>query len=188
MEYVAVIIVAALVFGVCFLVDKGFTKLFRNQQQHHSGTAVRLNKRYGSIGLLIAVLGVAAIFAADGWPLAAGGGFLIVVGICLVAYYMSYGIFYDEESFLVTRFAKRSKAYRYGDIKGQLLYNSYGHIVVELHMNDGETVQLQLEMKGAEAFLSQAFSAWCQQNGRQAQDCAFHQPENSCWFPSMEDL
>ena len=58
MEYVAVIIVAALVFGVCFLVDKGFTKLFRNQQQHQSGTAVRLNKRYGSIGLLIAVLGV----------------------------------------------------------------------------------------------------------------------------------
>ena len=47
MEYLAVIIFAALVFGLCFLVDKGFTKLFRNQAQHHSGQAVRLNKKYG---------------------------------------------------------------------------------------------------------------------------------------------
>ena len=61
MEYVAVIIVAAVVFGVCFLVDKGFTKLFRSQAQHMSGLAVRLSKRYGSIGLVIAVIGLAAI-------------------------------------------------------------------------------------------------------------------------------
>ena len=63
MEYVAVLLVAALVFLVCFLVDKGFTKLFRSQQEHKSGLAIRLNKRYGSIGLIIAVLGVAALFA-----------------------------------------------------------------------------------------------------------------------------
>ncbi len=188
MEYVAVIIFAALIFGVCFLVDKGFTKLFRNRQQHHSGTAVRLSKHYGSIGLIIAIIGLSAIFAAQGWPLAAGGGVLILVGGGLVAYYMTYGIFYDEQSFLVTGFGKRSRTYRYGDIVGQLLYNSYGHIVVELHMNDGKTVQLQIEMKGAEAFLDKAFTAWCQQTGRQVQDCPFHQPENSCWFPSMEEL
>ena len=61
MVYVAVILVAAAVFGVCFLVDKGFTKLFRSQSQHYSGTAVRLNKKYGSIGLILAVFGIGAI-------------------------------------------------------------------------------------------------------------------------------
>mgnify|MGYP003303651866 CR=1 FL=1 len=34
MEYLAVIIVAAVVFGLCFLVDKAFVKLFRSQAQH----------------------------------------------------------------------------------------------------------------------------------------------------------
>ena len=61
--------VAAAVFGICFLVDKGFTKLFRNQSQHHTGKAVRLSKRYGSIGLILAVFGIGVLFAGlpDNW-------------------------------------------------------------------------------------------------------------------------
>ena len=59
MEYVALLIIAAAIFGLCFLADKGFTKAFRGTKQHRSGRSVRLNKRYGSIGLLIAVLGIA---------------------------------------------------------------------------------------------------------------------------------
>ena len=57
------IIIAGLVFGVCFLVDKGFTKVFRNQQQHRSGLSVRLNKRYGTAGIVVFILGVAALIA-----------------------------------------------------------------------------------------------------------------------------
>ena len=49
MEYILILIVAALVFGICFLIDKGFTKLFRSQAEHMSGTAVRLSKRYGDL-------------------------------------------------------------------------------------------------------------------------------------------
>ena len=88
MEYVAVIVVMAVVFGGCYLVDKGFTRVFRNQQQHHSGLAVRLNKRYGSFGLILAVLGLAAIFSGltNGWILIAGGSIILVVGIALVVY------------------------------------------------------------------------------------------------------
>ena len=44
MEYIAVLLVAALVFLICFMVDKGFTKLFRSQKEHKSGLAIRLNK------------------------------------------------------------------------------------------------------------------------------------------------
>ena len=35
----SVLLVAAVVFGICFLADKIFTKAFRNQTQHQSGLA-----------------------------------------------------------------------------------------------------------------------------------------------------
>ncbi|MBP3305072.1 MAG: hypothetical protein J6L24_03790 [Oscillospiraceae bacterium] len=189
MEYIGVLIVAALVFGVCFLIDKGFTKLFRSQAQHMSGIAVRLNKKYGAIGLILFVLGVAGIFAGlgDSWLLIAGGSLIAVVGIGLVVYYMTFGVFYDSDSFILTTFGRRSTTYRYRDIKGQQLYNSYGNIVIELHMNDGRTVQLQSAMSGVYPFLDKAFEGWCYQKGIQREGCAFHDPDNSCWFPPVEE-
>lgn len=185
MEYVAVLLIAALVFLICFLVDKGFTKLFRSQQEHKSGLAVRLNKRYGSIGLIIAVLGVAAIFA-GGWLMIAGGTLLILVGTGLVIYYMTFGVFYDTDTFIITTFGKKSTTYRYGDIKAQQLYNNYGNTVIELYMNDGRTVQIQFSMAGAYDFMDHAFPAWLRQTGRRREDCSFYDPQNSCWFPPVE--
>ena len=189
MEWIAVLIVAALVFGVCFLVDKGFTKLFRSQAQHFSGLAVRLNKKYAAFGLILFVLGLGAIFAGLGSSLLLiiGGALIVVVGIGLVVYYMTFGVFYDEDSFLLTTFGKKSTAYRYGDICGQLLYNSGGHIVIELHMTDGRTVHLQTAQPEVVTFLDKAFSAWCLQRGVAEDACKFHDTDNSCWFPSMEE-
>ena len=57
--YIALILLMAAIFGLCFLVDKGFTKLFRGKAQHMTGRSVRVNKRYGSLGLIVAVLGIA---------------------------------------------------------------------------------------------------------------------------------
>ena len=45
MQYIGVFLVAALVFGGCFLVDKDCTKLFRSRAQHARGLSVRLSKR-----------------------------------------------------------------------------------------------------------------------------------------------
>jgi len=188
MEYIAVLVILALVFGVCFLVDKGFTKLFRSQAQHMSGKAVRLNKKYGSIGLILAVLGIAGIFSGlnSSWVMIVGGSLVLVVGIGLVVYFMTYGIFYDDDTFLVTTFGKRSAVYRYGDIKNQQLYNNQGHILIELYLSNGNTVQVQSTMVGAYAFMDHAFSAWLAQTGRTREDCPFYDPENSCWFPPVE--
>ena len=47
MQLLSVILVAAATFGVCYLLDKLFHKLFRNKQEHQSGKAVHLNKKYG---------------------------------------------------------------------------------------------------------------------------------------------
>ena len=193
MEYLAVIIFAALVFGVCFLVDKGFTKLFRNQAQHHSGKAVRLNKKYGAFGLILTVLGLATVFTGlpGTWIFLIAGAILILVGIALVVYYMTFGIFYDADSFVYTTFGKKSAVYPYNQIRCQQLYILQGGgIVVELHMVNGNTVQVQLQLSGAEDFLNTAFLGWVRQNNLDARDgcCDFHDPEKSCWFPSMEDL
>ena len=188
MQYLWVIIVAAVVFGVCFLVDKGFTKLFRSQAQHKSGKAVRLSKRYGSIGLILTVLGIGAIFTGlpQNWILIVGGAIVALMGIALVVYYMTYGVFYDDESFLVMRFGKRDVTYSYKDIQAQQLYNNQGHLLIELYMADGEAVHLQSTMTGCYDFMDHAFSAWLRQTGKKQEDCPFYDPQNSCWFPPVE--
>lgn len=189
MEILIVLLFCAVIFGVCYLVDKGFTKLFRSQQEHHTGKAVRLNKKYGSIGLIVFVLAIAVLFnAKDSVLMYIAGAVLLFVGIGLVVYYMTYGIYYDVDTFLVTNFGKKTSRYAYGDIRSQQIYNSYGTIVIELYMENGAAVQLQSNMKGTYEFLDHAFAAWCTQTGKTKEDCAeFYDPDNSCWFPKTEE-
>ena len=187
--WILVLLIAALVFGICYLVDKGFAKLFRSQAQHMSGLSVRLNKKYGAFGLILFALGVAAIFAGMNASLVLliGGIIVVLFGVCLVTYYMTFGLFYDDESFLLTTFGKKSKAYRYEQIKCQQLYQTAAQIVIELQMDDDRTVQLQSSMPDVYPFLDKAFAAWCRQKGIAQEDCAFHDPANSCWFPPVEE-
>lgn len=188
MQLALIILVAAATFGVCFAADKGFTKVFRGKTQHKSGLSVRANKRYAVVGLLLVVLGVAAVFNGlrGEWLLLAGGCLLLVLGICLVVFYMTFGIFYDGESFVLTTFGKKSTTYRFADIQAQQLYTSYGNVIIELHMTDGRTAQLHANMEGVYPFLDKAFAGWLAQKGLTVEECAFHDPQNSCWFPPVE--
>ena len=190
MEYIAVIVVAALVFGVCYLFDKGFDKAFRNKAQHKSGLAVRLSKRYAAFGAIMIALGTASVFTGmAGTPILIAGGILIgVTGIGLVVYYATFGIFYDADSFILTTFGRKSTEYRFREILGQRLYLIQGgSVVVELHMADGRSVSLQSTMEGTYPFLDIAFAGWCRQTGKKAEDCGFYNPAEHCWFPSMEE-
>ena len=185
MEYVIVILVAAVIFGGCYLVDRAFTKLFRSKAQHMSGLAVRVSKRYGSFGLIFVIIGISAVFAGagEGWALLCGGILVALLGAGLVTHYLTFGIFYDEDSFLVSKFGRKSVAYRYNQIKGQLLYVSGSSVLIELHMTDGKTVMLQSAMDGVYPFLDKAFAGWCRQKGIDPESCEFHDPANSLWFP-----
>lgn len=189
MEIIGVIIIAAAVFGICFLVDRLFQKLFRSRAQHLSGLSVRVSKRYGSFGLILVVLGIAAIFAGirERWILVAGGGVVILLGIGLILYYLTVGIYYDEESFLTSGFLSKSRTYRYGQIRSQQLYTNGGGIIIELSMENGQTVQLHSGMKDIYAFMDKAFAGWLVQTGRKKEDCPFYDPDNSRWFPSAEE-
>ena len=191
MQLFLILIVAAIVFGLCYLVDKTFAKLFRSKAQHMSGRAVRLTKRYGIFGVIFSVIGIMAIVlgVSDGPVLLWGGVIVLLMGISLAVYYLSFGIFYDGETFLQSRFGKKDIVRSYKDIVGQKLYLVQGgNIIVELHMTDGSAVSLQSTMDGIYPFLDTAFAAWCLQTGRDPQDCDFHDPSQSLWFPTVEEI
>ena len=190
-QLLPILIISAIIFGICYLVDKTFSKLFRSKAQHRSGKAVRANKRYGVFGVVLTVLGIMSVCIGitDGPVLIWGGLFVLLMGICLAVYYLSFGIFYDSDTILLQRFGKKDVTYSYKDIVGQKLYLIQGgNIVIELHMADGSAVSVQSAFDGAYPFLDAAFSAWCRQTGRDESSCGFHDPSQSLWFPTVEDV
>ena len=191
MEIIPILLVAAAVFGLCYLVDKTFTKKFRSKAQHMSGLAVRANKMYGIFGVALSALGLMSIVVGitGGLLLLLGGIVVLVMGAGLAAHYLSFGIFYDGESFLVSSFGKESKVHSYKEIKEQKLYVVQGgSVIVELHLTDGSAVSLQSTMDGIYTFLDTAFAGWCLQTGRDPQSCDFHDPSKHWWFPHEEEI
>ena len=189
-QLLPIALVAAVIFGLCYLVDKTFSKLFRSKAQHRSGMAVRANKRYGIFGVALTVLGIMAVCIGitDGPVLIWGGIIVLLMGIAMAVYYLSFGIFYDGETLLLQRFGKKDVTYYYKDIVGQKLYLIQGgNILLELHMRDGSTVSVQSAFDGVYPFLDTAFAAWCLQTGRDPQACDFHDPYQSLWFPTVEE-
>ena len=190
-QLIPIALVAAVIFGICYLVDKTFSKLFRSKAQHRSGMAVRASKRYGLFGVVLTILGILAICVGvtDGPVLLWGGVIVLLMGIALVVYYLSFGIFYDGESMLLQSFGKKDVTHYYRDIVGQKLYLIQGgNIVVELHMADGTAVSVQSAFEGVYPFLDTAFAGWCLQTGRDPLSCDFHDPSQSLWFPTVEDI
>jgi hypothetical protein len=185
------LVVAVVVFGLCYLVDKGYTKTFRGEPQHQTGLSVRLNKRYSVFGILLTLLGIFAMITGitNGLALVIGGVIVLLMGIALLVYYMTFGIFYDADSFILTTFGSKSLTYRFADIKEQRLYMLQGGgVIIELHMVDGRAVGLQSAMEGTYPFLDHAFTAWCRQKGIVPEDCNFHDPSQSLWFPTQEEV
>ena len=190
MSTLFVLFLAAAIFGICFAVDKAFTKAFRSKAQHRSGMAVRAAKRYGIFGVILTVIGILGIVAGTGSDkvLLVGGIIVALMGIACAVYYLSFGVFYDGETFLVSSFGKKNREYTFSQILGQKLYLVQGgNVIIELHMTDGGTVSLQSTMDGVYPFLDTAFAAWCLQTGRDPQSCDFHDPSQSLWFPTVEE-
>lgn len=186
--WIVMLVVIAAVFGLCFLADKGFQRIFRGKVQHASGLSVKLNKRYGAFGAILIALGVAAFFAGlnGTMVLLIGGPIVLLMGIGLAVYYLSFGVYYDSDSFIYSSFGKKSVTYRYNQIEGQMLYAINGGHIIELHMTDGKAVSLQSTMIGVYPFLDKAFAGWCHQKSIDPETCEFYDKENSCWFPNVE--
>ena len=185
------LLVIAATFGVMFLMDKGLTKLFRSRDQHRSGTAVRLKKHYGILSLALMILGLLGIvtyFTDKNLILLVGGIVVLPGGALLGIYYLTHGIFYDDESFLYVRFGNNGREYRYADIVGQKLYEIQGGtLLVELHMTDGKTVSVQGNMEGALGFLDKAAHARMRQLMLNSHECPWFDETEGRWFPPVEE-
>ena len=183
------LLIAAATFGVMFLLDKGLTKLFRSREQHHSGTAVRLKKHYGILSLALMALGVLGIgtyFSDRSLALLVGSLLILPGGAALGIYYLTHGIFYNDDGFLYVRFGNNAREYRYADIVGQKLYEIQGGaLLVELHMTDGSTVPVQGTMEGAPTFLDKAAHARMRQLGLNSHECAWFDESQGQWFPEV---
>ena len=190
MQIIPILLVAAAVFGICHLVDKTFTNKFRSKAQHMSGLAVRANKMYGIFGVVLLAVGVMAIAVgiAQSILLLAGGIVVLLMGAGLAAHYLSFGIFYDGETFLVSALGKKSHVHSYREIQEQKLYILQGgSVLVELYLEDGTSLSLQSTLDGVYPFLDTAFAGWCMQKGIDPQSCDFHDPGKHWWFPHQEE-
>ena len=190
MQAIVILIIAALVFLICRVVDKLFSKLFRSKAQHRSGMAIRASKRYGIFGVMFSVLGILGIITGiTGEKVLTWAGLVVLLmGIALAVHYLSFGIFYDGESFLLCRFGRKSQEHRYDEIVSQKLYVlTGGSTVIELTLKDGSTVSVQSTMDGVYPFMDTAFAGWCMETGRKMEDCPFYDPSKSWWFPHEEE-
>ena len=186
MQAIVILLIAALVFLICWGVDKLFIRLFRSKAQHRSGLAVRSSKRYGLFGVIFTILGILGIFSGTGGDkiLLYAGIVVMLMGIALAVHYLSFGIFYDAESFLLSRFGRKDREHRYDEIVSQKLYViTGGSTVIELTLTDGSTVSVQSTMEGVYPFMDTAFAGWCLETGRRMEDCDFYDPAKSWWFP-----
>lgn len=190
MQAIVILLIAAMVFAICWGVDKLFTGLFRSKAQHRSGLAVRASKRYGIFGVMFSVLGILGIITGmvGEQVLLWAGVVVLLMGIGLAVHYLSYGIFYDGESFLLCRFGRRSQEHRYSEIVSQKLYViTGGSTVIELTLADGSTVSVQSTMEGVYPFMDTAFAGWCLETGHQMDQCDFYDPSKSWWFPHEKE-
>ena len=190
MQAIVILIIAALVFLICRVVDKLFSKLFRSKAQHRSGMAIRASKRYGIFGVMFSVLGILGIITGiTGEKVLTWAGLVVLLmGIALAVHYLSFGIFYDGESFLLCRFGRKSQEHRYEEIVSQKLYVlTGGSTVIELTLKDGSTVSVQSTMDGVYPFMDTAFAGWCMETGRKMEDCPFYDPSKSWWFPHEKE-
>lgn len=190
MQAIVILIIAALVFLLCWGVDKLFMKLFRSKAQHRSGLAVRASKRYGIFGVILSILGVLGIMNGIGGEkiLLYAGIAVLLMGLALAVHYLSFGIFYDGESFLLSRFGRKDQEHRYDEIVSQKLYVlTGGSTVIELTLADGSAVSLQSTMEGVYPFMDTAFAGWCLETGHEMDQCDFYDPSNSWWFPHEQE-
>lgn len=186
MQFLFSILFIGLIFGICFLVDKLFARCFRSRPQHVSGKSVRLNKRYFTFGILAFFFGAVLIVQGSregpDWMVIVIGILAALLGLVLTLSYTFFGVFYDQDSFILSRLGRKSVSYRFSQIASQQLLESRAGLSVELFLQDGREISLQANMQGVYPFLDCAAAAWQKARGY-SQPPAWFDPDNSCWFP-----
>ena len=177
-----VVIVCAVVFALCFLVD-GLAKKLRGKARADE-RAVRMPKRSVSIGMLLIVFALCAVLF---WVpqevlwLRVGCFVVAAMGVVLIVQYLSFSVRYDEGGFTVAQFARPKRTFRYADIRAQRSLMTRSGIHATLLTQD-DSVSLTSAMEGADVFLRFAFGKWCAEKGIDPESIE-NNPQMMTYFP-----
>lgn len=187
--YILMLIVCALVFLVCFLIDTLLKVIFPKSKLEKSKQAVRPPRRSAVIGVILAFLGLAVVVRIapkeHDTLLLIGAIGAMVIGAVLLCTYFSVVIYYDDEGFLYKAWGHGKQEFRYSQIKGQRSLLTRGGVNTILFVGDAE-INLYGAMQNLNAFLSKAFFKWCQVKGIDP-DSVENNPRMATYFPDPDD-
>lgn len=176
---------AGLIFGACFLVDRGIAAVKGRAGQ--SGV-VRMPLRYPVLaGVLI--LG-AAVLAFTAWQRKsllyglAGAVFAAVAVYALYAY-CTTSIRYGKTAFTFRR-GRLRREFQFGEISGQRVAVTRRGCCLVLCLGESEVV-LYSNMQGFSPFLEAAYLAWCQAKQLDPETQEFYHPADYRWFPDQPE-
>ena len=125
MKYLFLLGFCAVIFLLCFLIDKLIQKLFPKHKLEKSKTVVRPPRKSAVFGVLLLVFPLMALLF---WMPEEGDTLLTIccvgamlMGAFLLVTYFSVSIYYGEDGFLYKTLRGGKKEYRYKDIRDQSL-------------------------------------------------------------------
>ena len=173
-KYVFVLIVCAVVFLVCFLIDSLLKLLFPKSRLEKSKQVVRPPRRSAVIGVILTFAGAAMLvklLPEKGDLLFILGSIVAVIfGVILLCTYFSFVIYYDDEGFLYKAWGHGKQEFRYSQIRGQRSLLTRGGVNTIQNLN---------------AFLSKAFFKWCAAKGIDP-DSVENNPRMATYFPDPD--
>ena len=167
-KYIFVLIVCAVVFLICFLIDTLFKVIFPKSKLEKSKQVVRPPRKSAVAGVILTFAGVAVLIKnLAGTPdtlFLIGSIVAIIFGVILLCTYFSVVIYFDDEGFLYKAWGHGKKEFRYSQIRGQRSLLTRGGVNTILFVGD-EEINLYSAMQNLNAFLSKAFFKWCAVKG-----------------------
>ena len=167
-KYVFVLIVCAVVFLVCFLIDSLLKLLFPKSRLEKSKQVVRPPRRSAVIGVILTF----------------GSSVAVIFGVILLCTYFSFVIYYDDEGFLYKAWGHGKQEFRYSQIRGQRSLLTRGGVNTILFVGK-EEINLYSAMQNLNAFLSKAFFKWCAAKGIDP-DSVENNPRMATYFPDPD--
>ena len=182
-----IIIICAVVFLLCFLVDT-LLKALRPKSGLGKGVKfVRMPRRsflFGMILLLFPVVAILFWLPKDEKLLRVGCGVIFAMGILLLYYFFSFSIRYDDTAFEYRDLRHKRTRFTYDQIRGQRSVTTRSGVQTVLFVAD-DSLMLSEAMQGVNEFLSTAFFKWCAIKGIDP-DSIENNPHMLTSFPDPE--
>lgn len=189
MKYLLVLLLCAVVFLICFLIDLLLKALFPKSKLENSKNVVRPPRRSAVFGVILSFLGVVVLVkylpTAEEILLIIGAAVALILGAVLLITYFSVVIYFDDEGFLYKARGHGKQTFRYSQIKGQRSLMTRGGINTILFVGDAE-INLYSAMQNVNAFLNKAFFKWCAEKGLDP-DSIENNPRMLTYFPDPDN-